>query len=143
MRWSILGPAFLGGIGFGVGLAYLRPERLGTPWMLLALMLTLGALLAVRRLSRSGPMERELAASPQFDAGAAPPLGQMLISYGLISESDLNRALKRQAGTKKRLGRILVEMGMVTHEQVAQVLEEQLSRREHRLLWGRGEVLVR
>jgi len=66
----------------------------------------------------------------------------MLLSYGLISEGELDRALRRQERTEKRLGRVLVEMKLVTHAQVAEVLEEQLSRREGRLLWGAGQRLI-
>ena len=66
----------------------------------------------------------------------------MLLSYGLLTQADLDRALACQEGTKKRLGQILVELDLVTHAQVAQVLEEQLSRREGRLMWGAGARLV-
>jgi hypothetical protein len=66
-----------------------------------------------------------------WDWTAAPPLGQMLVNYNLISEADLNRALDRQRQTRQRLGKVLVDMKLVTHAQVAQVLEEQFSRRRH------------
>jgi type IV pilus assembly protein PilB len=67
----------------------------------------------------------------------------MLISYGLITQDDLTKALDLQKQCGKRLGQVLVEMKLISHEEVARVLEEQLSRRENRLLWGRGESLVR
>jgi hypothetical protein len=142
MRWSSLGPAFLGGIAAGIGLHYLRSEHLAILWPIGALLILAG-LVVVFVATRPRPMDREPAASPRFDPEAAPPLGQMLIKYGLISQSDLDNALRRQKDCKKRLGRVLVDMGLVTYEQVAQVLEEQLSRRENRLLWGRGQMLVR
>jgi type IV pilus assembly protein PilB len=66
----------------------------------------------------------------------------MLVSYGLLTQADLDRALAYQQGTGKRLGQILVELDLVTHAQVAQVLEEQLSRREGRLMWGAGAQLI-
>lgn len=60
----------------------------------------------------------------------------------LICGADPEKALARQAKEKKRLGRIPVGMGLVTHAQAAEVLEEQISRREGRLLHGVGEKLV-
>lgn len=78
----------------------------------------------------------------EWREAAAPPLGQMLVNYGLMTEADLAKALERQKKDKKRLGRVLVEMGLVTHAQVAEVLEEQLSRREGRLRWGARGGLV-
>jgi hypothetical protein len=66
----------------------------------------------------------------------------MLVNYGLLSDTDLARALKQHKKTKKRLGQTLVEMELVSYAQVAEVLEEQLSRREARLLWGSGERLM-
>jgi hypothetical protein len=66
----------------------------------------------------------------------------MLVSYGLISDSDLDKALKVHRKTKKRLGKTCAEMGLISYAQLAEVLEEQVSRRESRLLWGAGEQLV-
>jgi hypothetical protein len=68
----------------------------------------------------------------EWDWAAAPPLGQMLVNYKLITEADLTRALERQRRKRQRLGKVLVDMKLVTHAQVAQVLEEQFSRRRHR-----------
>jgi len=78
----------------------------------------------------------------QWNPDAAPRLGDMLLGYGLLTQADLDRALACQEGTKKRLGQVLVELDLVTHAQLAQVLEEQLSRREGRLVWGAGARLV-
>ena len=94
----------------------------------------LGVLVVVHSFRSSEPIqpggehhERER----NWDWSAAPPLGQMLVSYHLITEADLNRALDRQRKTRKRLGKTLVEMGVITFQQVAEVLEEQFSRRDH------------
>ncbi len=67
----------------------------------------------------------------QVPNGGAPPLGEMLVNYGLISQANLQKALARQKKRKKRLGQILVEMRLVTLDQVLSVLEEQTSRRSH------------
>jgi hypothetical protein len=61
----------------------------------------------------------------------APPLGEMLVSYGLITEANLQKALARQRKRGRRLGQVLVEMRLVTLDQVLAVLEEQTSRRSH------------
>ena len=74
---------------------------------------------------------RETGPEPEWNWTAAPPLGQMLVSYRLVSEADLNRALDRQRKRGQRLGKTMVEMGLVSYQQVAEVLEEQFSRRSH------------
>jgi hypothetical protein len=98
-------------------------SSLGTMTLIVGLLTALSALLTPRRTDQRS--ER----APDGDTVGAPLLGQMLVSYGLITEADLERALEQQKKDKKRLGRVLVEMGLVTHAHVAEVLEEQLSRR--------------
>jgi hypothetical protein len=92
----------------------------------------LGALVVLYGLTRAPVSEAAYEPGGQWDWTTAPPLGQMLVNYKLISEADLNRALDRQRQTRQRLGKVLVDMKLVTHAQVAQVLEEQFSRRRHR-----------
>lgn len=91
--------------------------------LLLAALSTGTALLGWRRLNRS----RESGAV--WDPAAAPRLGEMLVSRGLISKANLESALEQQRGTTRRLGKVLVEMELVTYAQVAEALEEQLSKR--------------
>lgn len=67
----------------------------------------------------------------QAPKDGAPPLGEMLVSYGLVSEANLQKALARQKKRGRRLGQVLVEMRLVTLDQVLAVLEEQTSRRSH------------
>jgi hypothetical protein len=67
----------------------------------------------------------------QARTDGAPPLGEMLVSYGLISEANLQKALARQKKRGRRLGQVLVEMRLVTLDQVLAVLQEQSSRRIH------------
>jgi len=143
MGWGSLGPAFLVGIGAGILLGRVRSEH--TP-ILLAASVPLVALvvcLILRALPRRRRLDLEPLPATRWDEAAAPKLGEMLLRYGLVSEADLEKALERQRQCGKRLGQVLVEMELMTDAQVAQVLEEQLSRRENRLLWGRGEALVR
>jgi CheY-like chemotaxis protein len=58
-----------------------------------------------------------------------PLLGELLKHNGLVSEHQLEEALRRQQGSFKLLGEILIEMGAITRSQLSQMLETQ-----HRLL---------
>ena len=142
MRWGRLFLGFVLGVTAGVTLGCASSEGNGVPLVIGILALSLGVLMTISAIHRPRPPELEPAESPDWNPAAAPRLGQMLLNYGLISEADLDRALRRQEKSKKRLGGILVEMKLVTHAQVAEVLEEQLSRREGRLLWGAGQRLI-
>ncbi len=53
-------------------------------------------------------------------------LGDLLISAGLITEEDLQRALELQRTSKKRLGSVLTESGIITEKQLIEALEMQL-----------------
>jgi hypothetical protein len=111
-------------------------------WVLGGVSLVLGLASTLSAVCQARTSVSKPTDTPDWHASAAPPLGQMLVNYGLLSEADLEKALARQNREEKRLGQILVSMGLVTHAQVAEVLEEQISRREGRLLYGVGEKLV-
>lgn len=51
-------------------------------------------------------------------------LGQILLEAGLVTEDQLQEALKNQEG--KSVGRVLVEMGFVTETQIATILAEKM-----------------
>lgn len=53
-------------------------------------------------------------------------LGDVLLSAGLITEDDLNRALELQKTTKKRLGKVLTDYDFITEGQLIEALEMQL-----------------
>jgi len=53
------------------------------------------------------------------------PLGQRLIEAGLITETQLQNALREQARTREYLGRILIRLGYVSEEAVAAALSAQ------------------
>jgi hypothetical protein len=114
----------------------------GSTWTVAVLAIALSVLSVLSAVWRQRPVTGEGAEQPGWNPDAAPPLGQMLVSYGLISDSDLDKALKVHRKTKKRLGKTCAEMGLISYAQLAEVLEEQVSRRESRLLWGAGEQLV-
>jgi len=52
-------------------------------------------------------------------------IGQMLVKNGIISEQQLNEALKEQKNKQKRLGEILVELGYISTENLIWMLSEQ------------------
>ncbi len=55
-------------------------------------------------------------------------IGQVLIEKGLITNEQLNEALKYQKDNPgKRVGEILVELGYITYEQLAKALAESLN----------------
>ena len=113
-----------------------------TAWTTGGLAVLLGVLTTVAAILRPRRRGVEPESSAEWNEAAAPPLGQMLVSYGVVSEEDLDRALEAQKTSKKRLGQVLVEMELVTEGQMAAVLEEQLSKRGGRLLWGIGDKLL-
>jgi hypothetical protein len=126
----------------GVTIGYAWSSWTAALWPAALLALALGVVCTLSAVRRLRSIDRELAESPEWHEYAAPPLGQMLLNYGLISEGDVDKALAHQKKSGKRLGQVLVEMRLVTHAQLAEVLEEQVSRREGRFLWGAGQRLV-
>jgi hypothetical protein len=128
---------YLLGLLSGAVLGYSWSEGGGaTVFVIGFLVAILGGLLVVHALTRAPVSEAAYEPGGVWDWAAAPPLGQMLVSYKLISQADLNRALERQRQSQQRLGKVLVDMKLVSHAQVAQVLEEQFSRRRH----GQGKI---
>ncbi len=54
-------------------------------------------------------------------------LGDMLVSYGKLSQGQLEEAISLQKTTKtKRLGEIIVDLGYATEDEVLAIIEEQL-----------------
>ena len=53
-------------------------------------------------------------------------LGDLLVSIGLLTQDDLDRALEMQKKTKKRLGTVLTEYGFISEHQLIEALELQL-----------------
>ncbi len=54
-------------------------------------------------------------------------IGEILLEFGLVSESDIEKALKTQAGTDKLLGEILIEMGLVENRDLWQAWQSQVA----------------
>ena len=50
--------------------------------------------------------------------GPKKPLGQILLQKGLITQEQLDEALKVQKNTTEQVGRILVDLGYVTDRDV-------------------------
>lgn len=74
--------------------------------------------------------------APAIPRPAAPPLGEQLISAGLITAEQLQSALGRQQSTNARLGEVLVEMGFVSDAALLPFLERQLGVHSVRLRDG-------
>ena len=53
-------------------------------------------------------------------------LGELIVDAKLITETDLNKALRLQIGGTHRLGYILIKMGFISEEQLQTVLSRQL-----------------
>ena len=54
-------------------------------------------------------------------------LGSLIVTSGLITQEQLEEALKVQKTRKKRIGKLIVEMGFASGKQVAEVIARQLS----------------
>ncbi len=59
------------------------------------------------------------------NATAKSRLGLLLIKKGLITEQQLDDALKVQLTTGKRLGEALIELGMLSERQLQKALKKQ------------------
>ena len=53
-------------------------------------------------------------------------LGDLLLSSGVISHEQLERALELQKESKERLGDVLVQSGIITEQQLIEALKIQL-----------------
>ena len=53
-------------------------------------------------------------------------LGDLLLSSGMISHEQLERALELQKESKERLGDVLVQSGIITEQQLIEALKIQL-----------------
>lgn len=68
------------------------------------------------------------------------PLGQKLIRSGMLSESQLRRALDENATSGAKIGRVLVANNWVTEDQLGHALKEQIEDAAFDLLrWESGE----
>jgi diguanylate cyclase (GGDEF)-like protein len=69
-------------------------------------------------------MQREMFAKKE--AADIDPLGQVLLNAGLITQDQLNLALKKHLTTGQRLGQVLIKMNAVKSEDVGRMLEKKL-----------------
>lgn len=53
-------------------------------------------------------------------------LGELILDQNLITETELNKALKLQVGGTRRLGYILIKMGFISEGQLQTILSDQL-----------------
>ncbi|MGI9260031.1 MAG: ATPase, T2SS/T4P/T4SS family [Gammaproteobacteria bacterium] len=64
---------------------------------------------------------------PNFIARTKPTLGEMLLAQGLVTEGQVQQALKLQESSGKRLGEIIVEQDWVPEQDVLKALGTQLA----------------
>ena len=69
----------------------------------------------------------EVLSTDQEKRKIAKPLGQMLLDVGLITEEELNQAVRRHIETGERIGQVLIRMNVVTSGDVGRFLEEKMS----------------
>ncbi len=69
----------------------------------------------------------EVLSTGQEKRNTSKPLGQMLLEVGLITEEELNQAVRRHVETGERIGQVLIRMNVVTSADVGRCLEEKLS----------------
>ncbi len=55
------------------------------------------------------------------------PMGRILVEAGLLTESQLERALAQQKETGERLGRVILSMGLASQEDIAKAIAKQLA----------------
>ena len=55
-----------------------------------------------------------------------PRIGDLLVAYGIVSQTQLDAALRHQSNSGKRLGEVLVELGAVEERDLVTVLSEQM-----------------
>jgi len=69
----------------------------------------------------------QILSTPQEKKIPQKPLGQILLEIGLITEHELNQAVRMHIETGERLGQILIRMNVVTSAEVGRALEMKLS----------------
>jgi hypothetical protein len=114
--------------GLLFGHAWLTGERVDY-WLAL-LVLVSGALFFISALPKSAEPRLRVFPRNSHRHFAAPDepllLGELLVHhYRLITEEQLETALRRQRATHHLLGEILVEMGLITNHQLRIALEFQ------------------
>ena len=65
--------------------------------------------------------------APSAAARTKPTLGEMLLAQGLVTEAQVQQALKLQESSGKRLGEIIVDQGWVPEQDVLKALGTQLA----------------
>ena len=86
---------------------------------------------------------------PETRAGEAPadriPLGRLFVNAGLLTEAQVDEALREGSQTGERLGEVVVRRGLASEEKVAQMLAEQwqLSFVDRASIWFDADALAR
>jgi diguanylate cyclase (GGDEF)-like protein len=71
-------------------------------------------------------LEPEVQAAKHHKKPKVDPLGQVLLTAGLINEEQLSQALKKHFETGQRLGQTLISMDLISSQDVGRMLEKKL-----------------
>jgi len=71
-------------------------------------------------------LKKEIPKKKKKDNEQVHPLGKVLVGAGLLSEEQLDVALKKHFESGQRLGQILIQMNHVSSEDVGRMLEKKL-----------------
>lgn len=137
MRWRLvvlgLGLAVASGVYLAQALL-----RWNADWYLAGALLLLAAVLIViaeiplsRQTAGIGPGSSR---TGEQRAGRVE-LGEILVSDGLITRSQLEQALARHRECGRPLGEVLVRMGVITMLQLFRALNDQCVRHERGFVW--------
>jgi len=97
------------------------------------------------------PVTDDVAESVLPDAAAGSPvvdripLGRLFVNAGVLTEAQVDDALREGSQTGERLGEVVVRRGLVSEEKVAQLLAEQwgLSYVDRASIWFDADALAR
>ena len=96
------------------------------------------------------PVTDEVAETVLPEAAGTPsavrvPLGRLFVNAGLLTETQVDDALREGSQTGERLGEVVVRRGLVTEEKVAQLLAQQwdLSYVDRASIWFDADALAR
>ena len=56
---------------------------------------------------------------------SSQPLGELLVTRGVLTKDQLGIALKEQGRTGKRMGEIMVDLGFCSEDDISQVVANQ------------------
>lgn len=132
MRWRLLVLGLGLAVASGVNLAQALLRWNAGCCLAGALLLLAATLIIIAEI----PLSRQMAGiGPGEERVGRVELGEILVSDGLITRSQLERALARHREYRRPLGEVLVKMGVITMVQLFRALDDQCVRHERGFVW--------